>query len=96
MTQSLDCSSAQTTTQQGRDVFTTDALQLPHFIERFNVTSLSIIRAEHLTQGHSEHFTFLNFSFLVGELNIQQHNVASNPQDDTNLFAIAKLYSMQR
>lgn len=70
-------------------------LQSLHFIGRFNVISLSIIRTKQLTQGHREYFTFLSFYFLVGELNIQCYNGTPNPQDDAHLFAIAKLYSTQ-
>jgi len=55
----------------------------------------SAIRTNLLTQGNSEHFTFLSFSSLVGELNIQRHNVTPNSQEDSHLFAIIKLYSMQ-
>jgi hypothetical protein len=69
-------------------------LPLLHFIIHFNAISLSVIRTKLLTQGNSEHFMFLSFS-LVGELNIQRYNVTPNPQEDSNLFAIIKLYSMQ-
>jgi len=55
----------------------------------------SVIRSKQPTQRHSEHFTLLNFSILVGELNIRRYNVAHNTRDDTHLFAIAKLYSVE-
>jgi hypothetical protein len=70
-------------------------LPLLHFIRRFNAISLSVIRTNLLTQGNSEHFTFLSFSFLVGELNIRRYNVTPTPQKGCHLFAIIKLYSMQ-
>jgi len=70
-------------------------LPLLHFIRRFNTISLSAIRTNLLTQGNSENYTFLSFSFLVGELNIQRYNVTLNSQEDSHLFAIIKLYSMQ-